>query len=539
VNSNVSNLLSAADVATQRGGGDVADFSYEDFLGWGDPNAGDPWNSPMPADTPGWEDFTGWGGDETQTGWYQNADLDTSGGGGNWLQTILGGLGGAGKLLAGSGGAGGGAGLLGPLLSSLGSVGGGAIGSNAANEAARLQAAAANRALSLQEAQWLQNQANQAPWMQAGREALPQLQQLAGQGQQAPFQPGATISNASYGMPGATPTWAPAQYFGPQAVNAGDYRWNPQQGPRAADYRYTPGQTPDASQYTYTPGAVPTLSGQELLANDPGVAFRLAEGRKALEGSAAAKGGLLSGPTLAALQRQGQELSSQEYSNAFARAAQQAQMREQWQQQATGQNFGQAMSAAQLREQVQQIASQQGWSQSQAEAAFREAMASQSSQQGFAQALGAQGQQWQQGFASEQDRQRQQQQFDETYYNRLLGQNQLIYGRDWQQNMADYERSLQAYNSQTQNQNTQWNRLAGLAGVGQTAVNQLGTGGQNNASQQASILSQLGNAQAGGVTGPANAWMNTLQNIGGAATNYTNNLGYQQGLQAVLAGLNR
>jgi hypothetical protein len=105
--------------------------------------------------------------------------------------------------------------------------------------------------------------------------------------------------------------------------------------------------------------------------------------------------------------------------------------------------------------------------------------------------------------------------------------------------MADYERALQAYNSQQQGQNTQWNRLAGLAGVGQTSVGQLATGGQANAQQQASILSQLGTAQAGGATNPANAWMNALQNVGNAATNYTNNLGYQQGLQAVLAGLNR
>ena len=96
-------------------------------------------------------------------------------------------------------------------------------------------------------------------------------------------------------MPSTTPGWTPQTYQGPQGPNAGDYRWNPQQGPQAANYRYTPGQTPDAAAYRYTPGAVPTLSGQELLANDPGVAFRMAEGRKALEASAAAKGGLLSG----------------------------------------------------------------------------------------------------------------------------------------------------------------------------------------------------------------------------------------------------
>jgi hypothetical protein len=52
---------------------------------------------------------------------------------------------------------------------------------------------------------------------------------------------------------------------------------------------------------------------------DPGYAFRLSEGQKALERSAAARGGLLSGGTGKALQRFGQEMGSQEYTNAFNR----------------------------------------------------------------------------------------------------------------------------------------------------------------------------------------------------------------------------
>jgi hypothetical protein len=52
---------------------------------------------------------------------------------------------------------------------------------------------------------------------------------------------------------------------------------------------------------------------------DPGYAFRLSEGQKALERSAAARGGLLSGGTGKALQRFGQEAGSQEYQNAFNR----------------------------------------------------------------------------------------------------------------------------------------------------------------------------------------------------------------------------
>ena len=52
---------------------------------------------------------------------------------------------------------------------------------------------------------------------------------------------------------------------------------------------------------------------------DPGYAFRLSEGQKQLERSAAARGGLLSGGTGKALQRFGQEMGSQEYTNAFNR----------------------------------------------------------------------------------------------------------------------------------------------------------------------------------------------------------------------------
>jgi len=52
---------------------------------------------------------------------------------------------------------------------------------------------------------------------------------------------------------------------------------------------------------------------------DPGYAFRLSEGQKQLDRSAAARGGLISGGALKAAQRYGQEMGSQEYMNAFNR----------------------------------------------------------------------------------------------------------------------------------------------------------------------------------------------------------------------------
>lgn len=52
---------------------------------------------------------------------------------------------------------------------------------------------------------------------------------------------------------------------------------------------------------------------------DPGYAFRLSEGQKALDRQAAARGGLMSGAALKGAQRFGQEMGSQEYQNAFNR----------------------------------------------------------------------------------------------------------------------------------------------------------------------------------------------------------------------------
>jgi len=52
---------------------------------------------------------------------------------------------------------------------------------------------------------------------------------------------------------------------------------------------------------------------------DPGYNFRMSEGIKALERSAAARGLLQSGGTLKGIQQYGQNLASEEYQNAFSR----------------------------------------------------------------------------------------------------------------------------------------------------------------------------------------------------------------------------
>jgi len=59
--------------------------------------------------------------------------------------------------------------------------------------------------------------------------------------------------------------------------------------------------------------------GMNQFTQDPGYAFRLSEGQKALDRQAAARGGLISGGALKAAERYGQDMGSQEYQNAFNR----------------------------------------------------------------------------------------------------------------------------------------------------------------------------------------------------------------------------
>ena len=448
-----------------------------------------------------------------------NPIQSSSGGGGGFWNSVLGGLGSVGSFLGNN------AGTLGPLLSAGGALAGGAMGANASNEAARLQADALNRGIDLQTAQWLQQQGNLAPYLQAGQQGLSALQGLAGR--EAPqFQdPAAAISGANYALPSPTPGWSPQTYQGPQAPNAGDYRWTPQQGPRAGDYRYTPGAIPQAANYRYTPGAVPTLQGAELLANDPGVQFRLDEGRKALEASALAKGMGMSGATMSALQRQGQDLASQEYGQAWNRASQQAQLREQWGQAASQMGWQQAEGEARLREQVNQIASQQGWNQAQAEAVFREQQAQLASQQGWNQALQGQQNTFNQGLDTSKWNTLQQQQWAQEQYKNMLEQQKLRYGMDVSQNQTDYDRAQALYKQRLGAHLLPWEQQSTLANLGGQAVGMFGTQGQSAANSIANLLGQQGTAQGMGTLGSAGQWNQAI--AGGVGS-----------LQNILRGLN-
>jgi hypothetical protein len=99
---------------------------------------------------------------------------------------------------------------------------------------------------------------------------------------------------------------------------------------RASDLQYQQYQEDVARQkpfYDVGVNALPELVeaskykpfGMEDYKQDPGYAFRLTEGQKALERTAAARGGLISGGALKAAERFGQDMGSQEYMNAFNR----------------------------------------------------------------------------------------------------------------------------------------------------------------------------------------------------------------------------
>lgn len=72
-------------------------------------------------------------------------------------------------------------------------------------------------------------------------------------------------------------------------------------------------------ELTKTGGQLNRRFTMEDFIKDPGYDFRMAEGAKALERSAAARGGVLGGGTLKALARYNQDFASSEVNNAYSR----------------------------------------------------------------------------------------------------------------------------------------------------------------------------------------------------------------------------
>ena len=146
--------------------------------------------------------------------------------------------------------------VAGAIIGGAAAIGGGLIASKGAKKAARAQERAAQQAEQTQRQMFERQIELQEPFRQAGMTAQQQIMQLLGIGG-------------------------------------------------------------DASAEGY--GSLARSFGQSDFEADPGYAFRQAEGMRALERSAAARSGLLSGNTMRGIQRFGQDLASQEYQNAFNR----------------------------------------------------------------------------------------------------------------------------------------------------------------------------------------------------------------------------
>lgn len=397
-------------------------------------------------------------------------------------------VGGAGAGGAGAAAAGGGtlatladlAPIIGSVISAGGGLLGAGMGAGAARDVAQTQADAATQANALLAAIYAQQRADMEPWRQAGLQALPGLQALAGQSMnvtpwqaspvlqanQFAFTPGggqgSWLTQPVAGVPTRGTASAPIgdtmmTNAGLDVGMAGGTMAAAAAPPAGMPTGYTPFQAPvqavNPNDYAFK---APTF--EEVQRQDHGYQFRLQEGLKALQASRAAKGGLLSGGALRGAQQYAQGLASQEYGNAYNRALGENELR-----------YGRAV---------------------------------QQNQDLYGRALTE----------------------NQMGYERALTGNELAYNRAYQQNADEQARRYQEYllNLQTQLglRNQQYNELANLAGIGQTTGANLAQLAGQYGQQAANNLTSAGAAQAAGRIGASNAWMGGLSNLGNTANNY-------------------
>jgi len=165
------------------------------------------------------------------------------------------------------------------LIGAGASLIGGAMSAGAASDAADAQAAAAANSTALQRDIFNKQTELQAPFRAGGLTAQNRLLTLLG------LNP---MDAAVYGTKGENGTSTL-----PQGLNVDPN--SPDFGKYARDFSMADYQA------------------------DPGYAFRLKEGLKALDAQAAARGGMISGAALKAAGRYGQDYASNEYANAFNR----------------------------------------------------------------------------------------------------------------------------------------------------------------------------------------------------------------------------
>ena len=210
-------------------------------------------------------------------------------------------------------------------IGAVGAIGGGLIASSAAKSAANAQAQASREAQAAQTAQYQNQVALQEPFRQAGLTAQGRIMNLMGLSAPAGSYGGASTNPADYGL---TQVNIPSGgglggIMGSAMGGAGQPMYIDAQGNPVSDVAAYMAANPLP---TAQGGAQPADFGKYAkdfsmsdFTEDPGYAFRQSEGLKALDRSASARGGLLSGGALKGIQRFGQDLASQEYGNAFNR----------------------------------------------------------------------------------------------------------------------------------------------------------------------------------------------------------------------------
>lgn len=112
----------------------------------------------------------------------------------------------------------------------------------------------------------------------------------------------------------------------------------------------------------------------------------------------------------------------------------------------------------------------------------------------------------------------------------------------YSQGMASNEYQS-AYSRFMNNQNTQFNRLASIAGIGQTASGAIGAAGTNMANNVGNIAMSNANAQGAASMAGSQIWGNTLSSLGNQGANYAlqnqamnNQQNFQQQLLSNLGG---
>jgi len=199
-------------------------------------------------------------------------------------------------------------------IGGAGAIAGGLIGAGGAKSAAKAQSKAAGKAADVSQEQYYQTREDQMPFLEAGYGALARQNELLGLGPQFDqsfnnFNAGAYL-NAN---PDAK-AWV-AQHANKSGSNAEQLaydHWVADGSRRQGDFWRN--QTPSADYGKYARDF-----SMKDFTTDPGYAFRMSEGLKSLDRQAAARGGLISGGALKAATRYGQEMGSQEYTNAFNR----------------------------------------------------------------------------------------------------------------------------------------------------------------------------------------------------------------------------